>query len=393
MNIGIVSPFNPVCLSEYLDDCNIPDTHTMASSVHCIAQEMIRQGHHVFVFTTDTDIKHDVVIKGRNCTVCVVSRQSKLKRFGVPPILLSVKRLEKAISNFIPELDVLHAHWTYEYALASCHFVRSIPVFCTVRDWCPYHFKHANGAQDKMLWGIKYFLFKKVMSCDKLHVIANSHYTYKEICDSYPFREPVIIPNPINKELIVGSKTQENTSNRFITIAQTLTNPAKNIENLLIAYQMYRKSHPDAVLTLVGNADSAYCQKWKEKGLLECTHFTGNLSHESVIKEIDKSFCLVHPSRQETFGNILLESMARGVPCIGGQQAAAVPCVLDMGRCGILCDIEDSRSICEAMVKIGDYELRNSIIGNASNMVHTTYSSDVVVQRHIDLYKSVLSQS
>ena len=390
MNIGIVSPFNPICLSEYLEGKDIPDTHTMASSVHCIAIELMKQGHCVYVFTSDANIESDVVVKGSNCVVCVVSRKSRLKKVGIPPILTVVKKLETAISQFIQEIDVLHAHWTYEYALASCFFVNKTPVFCTVRDWCPYHFKKAKGTQDKLLWGMKYLMFKRVMNCKSLHVIANSQYTAKEVRAAYPRINPAIIPNPIDKELIVAPSKGAQFSRRFISIAQTLTNPAKNIENLLIAYQKYHAKYPESCLCLVGNAESGCVQIWREKGLLEGTYFTGNLSHDDVIKEIDYSSCLVHPSRQETFGNILIEAMARGIPCIGGEMAAAVPYVLDNGNCGLLCDIESPIAIFDAMERIGDTEMREKIVSNSSSLVSMAYASDMVVKHHIELYEQFL---
>ena len=105
-----------------------------------------------------------------------------------------------------------------------------------------------------------------------------------------------------------------------------------------------------------------------------------------VIAEIDKSTCLVHPALEETFGNILLEGMARRVVVIGGEHSGAVPFVLQNGKCGILCDVTSVESIVNAMEKSLDEKTAIQLLNDGTDYLLNTYSSDVVLNRHIDLF-------
>ena len=209
------------------------------------------------------------------------------------------------------------------------------------------------------------------MKGDSIKFIANSQYTYDRILSEYPEKEVHIIPNPIDQSLIVSEKINPNIVHRFISIAQSIDDKRKNILVLLKAFELYKKEYPDAVLTLVGH--------FRKKGEVyknimlnssESITLTGVLPREEIINLIDESTCLIHPSLEETFGNILLEAMVRKVPCIGGEKSGAVPLVLDNGKCGVLCDITDYKAIYEAMKKIEDPDYRNIIVDNATRMIN-----------------------
>jgi glycosyltransferase involved in cell wall biosynthesis len=54
------------------------------------------------------------------------------------------------------------------------------------------------------------------------------------------------------------------------------------------------------------------------RGLGERTRFCGSLSAGDAIREqMDQADILVLPSRQEALGQVIVEAMARGLPCIG----------------------------------------------------------------------------
>ena len=85
-------------------------------------------------------------------------------------------------------------------------------------------------------------------------------------------------------------------------------------------------------------------------------------------------------------GNILLEGMCRRVPCIGGKDSGAVPQVLGDGKYGVLCDVTDPRSIYEAMKKIEDPILYQSIVKESTEYLLREFPDIVVAQKHIELF-------
>ena len=296
-------------------------------------------------------------------------------------------RISNVISKEINNLDVLHAHWTYEYAKAILPFAGKLPIFDTVRDWCPYQLSIMKG-RSRLDWQLKNITFKQVMAEKRMTFIANSAYTNRMITESYPDKQVPVIPNPIDKNWIVEEKKNE-VKHKIVSIATGLLSPRKNVGTLLDAFTMYRKDYPDAELHLVGAYEetSETFKKWKEKGWLQGVSLHGPLPHDELAALLDQMSCLVHPSVEETFGNILLEAMSRCVPCIGGEDAGAVPDVLGRGEYGIVCDIRNPKAIYEALVKMNEPEVAQKIKLNATKMLKENYSSEIILKKHIELFE------
>lgn len=391
MRIGIVGPFNPACISDYLEGYNVPSINGVATSVNTMVREFVNQGHQVIVFTTSSLSEKTEVLCGKNIVVYLIPSGMCPRLLGSHQLLMGSfflpRRIAKVIESVIDSMDVLHAHWTYEYGKAASFLSNRITVFDTVRDWCPYQLKMQKKFVSRLNWMFKSILFKQVMSDGNITFIANSDYTYKMIKSVYPNKTVPVIPNPIDKGWILDKK-KEQISNQFISIATSLMNPRKNIEILLKAFSMYRQINKDSKLHLVGKYDKndEVFKRWSAIGLFEGVILHGPIPHDELSKLLDKMSCLVHPSLEETFGNILLEAMSRCIPCIGGEYSGAVPEVLGQGRYGLICNVENPQAIFEAMVEIGDSKKSLRVQRHATEMIKQLYSSDAVIKAHIDLY-------
>lgn len=398
MKIGIVSPFNPSSVKDYLGSCDLPFIHNSATSVNTLVLSLLQEGHSLKVFTTCPLSNRVVCLKGERIEVFLIptmlfpkiapgfTHHLFLDSFYLP------QRIAKVINNEINSLDILHAHWTYEFAVAASKFVGQKPVFVTVRDWAPYILSIQNSLIDRLSWLLRYRLFKEVMNESRLNIIANSRYTFNCVTKAYPNKDVEIIPNPIDKSLILNERVISAKKHSFISIAQLLDDKRKNINTLIDAFYEYRQIYNDAELHLVGgiNKDGDLYKQWIKNNRLRGVTFHGNLPHKQMMRLMDTMFCLIHPSLEETFGNILLEAMARKVPCIGGIASGAVPDVLGNGTYGILCDITSSQSICQAMCMTEDELKMAPITEAASSMLMEKYSSDKVAKTHVSIYKKVL---
>ncbi len=390
MRIGIVGPFNPAEFKDYFPNKQVPEMNKNASSVQALVKSFVEAGHVVSVFTVNENNIYQEFLSNQINIYTVPYRL--LPRTSIFQVY-RVKQLRKAIKKHLQELDVLHAQWTYEYAYATKAFANNIPVFCTVRDWCPYIVSVVCRTMlGKLGWSIKYIMFRLVMASEDIHLIANSEYTRARILSDYHNKKVALIPNSIKKEYILNNKERTSVGIRLITIANGIFDPRKNIINLLKAFKLLKSDYPEAALTIVGRYSkktSTYVQ-WRDEGLLEGVTTTGQLSHEEVIAQIDNSTILVHPSLEETFGNILLEAMARRVPVIGGSESGAVPMVLGNGKYGICCDVREPTEICKAIHLLLDENRSKAIVNAATDHLLSTYASDVVCKNHINLFQSYM---
>lgn len=390
LHIGVVSPANPSAFVQYIDNIKLPEMYTNTTAVSTYVIELLRHGHTVSIFTDtyDDDMVKD--FHSEQLHIYIVPRD--IRRNGLrtfSPLTFSYK-LRRFISKYINNIDVLHAQWTYEYALAAKHFAKRMPVFCTVRDWCPYILSLQDDWKLKIRWMIYQHIFRKVMDSKDMHFIANSEYTLSRIKNEYPEKCIEVIYNPIDKDIILNEKKKDIRKPVFITICHIVSDSRKNIITLLRAFSLFKEKYSDAKLLVVGECNddcSVYSQAFHE-GLTEGVNFLGRIPHSELISVIDDATCLVHPSFEETFGNILLEGMSRCIPCIGGKNSGAVPQVLDYGRCGILCDIYDAEDLCHAMELLQDKEYAERIVKNASLRIQESFTSDITMRQTIRLYNN-----
>jgi glycosyltransferase involved in cell wall biosynthesis len=392
MNIGVAGYINPTEFKEYLpNDAPIFTDNQCATAVNTLVKEFLRLGHNVYVFSSCSQGKDEYHFVGERLQIHMVGTERPIRFTSLFSQIYMTKRIKRLISTYVDELDVLHAHWTYYYALASKSFSDKVPVCCTVRDWTPYIYSTMKGFEARFGWWIRLQVFKRVMSGDAVNLIANSDYTLAQIHSKYPKKNVSLIYNPVDRAFILDRKKNDVSAPTFITISQSIDDKRKNILTLVMAFSKYRQADNSARLIIVGRykQDSAVISYIKANAI-DGIEITGQISHDEVIKKIDESTCLVHPAIEETFGNILLEAMARCVPCIGGNNSGGVPIVLGNGKYGSVCDITDSNAILSEMKRYDNLDYTSKVVSESSQMLKHTFSSDAVASKHINLFKQLI---
>ena len=95
-------------------------------------------------------------------------------------------------------------------------------------------------------------------------------------------------------------------------------------------------------------------ERQKLQGMVERLGLSGRVSMPGYIKEpwsfYDKARCFVLPSRSESFGNVVIEAMAHGLPVVSTRCHGPVE-LLENGRFGELVPIGDSMALAAAMTR------------------------------------------
>ena len=386
MRIGFVTPFNPAEFADRLGP-SVPDIHRGATAVHILVAEMLAAGHEIHVFTSYPGKGPVRRFAGDGLHVCAVPRSGRLPLPGKR--LAVARRLRPCLAEALGRLDVLHAQWTYDYALAACAFADRIPTFCSVRDWAPYQLEMARGFKHRTYWAESLWIARRVLRNKDIHFIANSEYTRNLLLEAGPSQEVRIIPNPILADTILTERTGYPDRPVLVSLCQSV-DARKNIAVLLEAFRLYRRLRPAAELHLGGKDFIPGHPNLAPLGELpEGTVLEGWLTRSALNDLLDRASVLVHPSLEETFGNVLLEGMARRVPVIGGRDSGAVPAVLGQGRYGILCDVTDPEALCRALVEA---ESRPHL-DDATRLLRASYASDRIAALHIDMYQEFTNPS
>jgi glycosyltransferase involved in cell wall biosynthesis len=124
---------------------------------------------------------------------------------------------------------------------------------------------------------------------------------------------------------------------RFIYVGQTIRRkfPVQTIEAL---YKVYGKE--GFHLTYVGSKDIAYPDTQtfiEENGLREVVTFAGKIPRDEIINQYDSNHCFILISKDEVFGLVYLEAMARGCITIAAKGEGMEGIIQD-GYNGFLCE-------------------------------------------------------
>jgi len=95
--------------------------------------------------------------------------------------------------------------------------------------------------------------------------------------------------------------------------------PEKNLELLLRAFDALAQKVPGARMVLVGDGPLRSALQARRPGY----HFAGQRSGDDLSRHVASADLFLFPSMSETFGNVVTESMASGVPVVAFDHAAA----------------------------------------------------------------------
>jgi glycosyltransferase involved in cell wall biosynthesis len=130
--------------------------------------------------------------------------------------------------------------------------------------------------------------------------------------------------------------------------------PEKNLDLLARAFQAIAAHRPEAKLVVVGEGPMAACWRRDHPEFVFC----GARRGEDLAAHYASADCFLFPSLTETFGNVVLEAMASGLPVVGYDEAAVAECVED-GVNGLSCPPGDEEAfIAQACRLATDASLR-----------------------------------
>ena len=163
----------------------------------------------------------------------------------------------------------------------------------------------------------KQLIQKTYESCSG--IIATSDKLRNTISDLFPeYKSKIsIIPNPVNEDIFVKKQILKNRSfTNIICIA--MLRPEKHVELIIQSFYKLLQSGEKAKLTIVGDGPLKLqlINHIQKLNLSNSVELKGYLSQKHIVEELHKNDFLVLGSKVETFGTVLIEAQACGLPVI-----------------------------------------------------------------------------
>ena len=149
------------------------------------------------------------------------------------------------------------------------------------------------------------------------------------------------------------------------------------------------KAIPNAHLVIVGDGP----MRAELEPLFSGTNtiFTGYLQGEELARTYASSDLFVFPSANETFGNVVLEAMASGLPVVAPSSGGVMDSVVD-GQTGLLFKPDSKDDLVAAISRILSDPALFRYMGSQARAVAKTRSWSGVLDHLIEDYSQVISQ-
>lgn len=358
------------------------------SPVNLMARELHLRGYNLILFSLDPSVDTEITIKSERLTIHFGPYRPKHARdfFAV-----EIKWLTQAVLKQPP--DILHAHWTNEFALAAQ--ATGLPHLVTAHD-APFNILRLNF--------IPYRIACTLMSCKAIwnarYLSVVSPYVADHLKKFMFYRRPTrVISNGMPESIFNRIRTAK-PADAPLTFATILVgwSGLKNGEAAIQAFALLHNTLPDCRLIMFGAGHGANepAEQWaKTQGLQEGIEFVGQLPYEQLIQRLsDEVDIIIHPSLEESQGMALIEPMAMGIPVIAGQDSGAVPWTVDNGKAGILVDITQPKQIANAMLKLANDSTERQRIGQAGLMnAKKRFHIRVVTDAYLQAYQDILQEN
>lgn len=125
--------------------------------------------------------------------------------------------------------------------------------------------------------------------------------------------------------------------------------PEKNFELGIRAFEAIHQRRPDARLLLVGDGPARASLQQRFPGHL----FAGMRSGEDLATHYASADCFLFPSSTETFGNVITEALASGLPVLAFKHAAAAELIRNAHN-GLLVPYADETAFVAAADRLAD---------------------------------------
>lgn len=161
----------------------------------------------------------------------------------------------------------------------------------------------------------------------------------------------------------------------------------KNVELFCRVVKELKRTNPQVGALVVGEGPA----RQRMESMLPDAVFTGRLTGEELARAYACSDIFFFPSVTETFGNVTLEAMASGLPCVVAKAAGGAS-LIDHGNTGYTVSVRKEEASIRKLDKlITDPQLRRQM-GETSRSKAETYNWPRIHSELLSFYRQVIKQ-
>ncbi len=335
------------------------------------ARYLVEHGHQAIVVSSGGDLVADLEGAGGK------HYQLNVKEKNLVTMLWAMRKLEQILVK--EKVDLVHARSRVPAWIAyfACRKTRT-PFITTCHG---YYSKHP---------------FSSVMGWSKLVIVPSQVIGHHMIQDFGVLPENIrCIPRSVDlRKFDIPREDAQAKSRPTIAIVGRIT-PLKGHEYFLKAMARVVRTMPFVKIWIIGDAP-AEKESYKE-GLLALTKYLGLTEHVEFLgnrKDIPQllsqvDVLVLSTVTQESFGRVILEAQAAGVPVVATRVGGVVE-LIDEGETGLLVSPKEPEEMAQAVVKIlQDKALARQMVEKAKAKILSQYTLEHMASQTMKVYQEL----
>ncbi len=372
MKIALVSPYDYPYPGGVTEHVNALDNHFRAL------------GHDTRIIaasSTDEDVLGEHIIKVSGAILPVSISGSKARVTYSPQVYQRVKKILRE-----EQFDVVHIHEP-EIPMLSIAVLRHSHA---INVGTFHAYRESNSAYAYMRP-----LFKRVFGRLDGRIFVSQ--AVQESITRYFPGDYVVIPNGIDYARFSSPTIQPierfNDGRPNILFVGRMEK-RKGFRHLIRAFPYIKSEIPDARLIVAGaydDKDKAPFLRYARTHKLHGVHFVGRVSSEDLARYYRTATVFCAPSTGfESFGIVLLEAMAAGVPIIASD-IAGYRSVLENGKGGLLVPPGDEQAIGSAITTLLRDPVRRAQMSECGRQKAAEFDWSIIARRVLDYYAQLIA--
>ena len=374
-----------------------------------IAQELIKEGHTVFVIDIDNQIDNSIYSFERKTILCDESKnQNPDIKFNFPCFTthprsmntyytLTNEELLEYVDTFIKitkqvsyefQPDIIHAQHLWVTPFAALH--TGVPYVVTAHGTDLMGFKKDKRYHKYALEGAK----------NASKIITISRQVHNDTLALYKLPEEQLILNPngfddnifkvktVNKVELFKKFGLDIIPEKLVSFVGKFTN-FKGIDVLIKAARIVTDKIPDVAFALAGDGElMPDMKKLKAELNLNNVYFLGHQNQTDVSSLYNAAEVSVVPSRIEPFGLVAIEALACGTPVVATRAGGLPDFVND--KIGQLVEMENPDALADAIIEELQNNTKRTKGKYAVSYAHENYSWNKTLHKVIEIYKGAM---
>jgi glycosyltransferase involved in cell wall biosynthesis len=283
------------------------------------------------------------------------------------------------------QFELLHVHALSVFGLPALHLkrLRGVPYVVTFHGSDLLNERFVEQHED---------MIHEIVS-EASAVTCVSEVLAKTLAERWPALQPAhVVHNFLRHEYEHAPRSAQDAGHRYLHVSSL--RPVKRPELLAEAFRLVHAERPEASLTLVTTrpgmirAQALVDQLGSGSSLVIVD---GEGSVERVMEQYMGATALVLTSRFESFGLVMLEALACGVPVV----APAVPGIVDvLGEDWPLLvrDAAEPRAYAQAMLSASSLDVRGDV-GERGPRILDRFDARVQIDSYLRIYENALRRS